>query len=314
MLTKLKFITSSEGSKVKESLGSSSVKFKLDPLLTSLWHVYSPLFIPVEENESIVSHLDNWNSLFTCLSKTRSFKKSHVPSWFPYIGSTSNSESNSRLMWSLQELYVLRHPPTSPSSYSTVSLLSLWVPLLGTSWLLLDPGLKLKVIGTSRFKVWISFSPNDCNDRGKCVNGKCVCDSGFTGDDCSENSCPGNCNNRGRCVDGQCVCNDGFTGADCSEKACPNNCSNRGKCVNGKCVCDVGFAGPDCAAKGCPNNCNNNGRCVKGRCVCRRGFTGPDCSQCEEGMTGPNCDTGESNPTNYRILHLNWSSKETFVT
>ncbi|XP_074542161.1 tenascin-R-like [Halichoeres trimaculatus] len=124
-----------------------------------------------------------------------------------------------------------------------------------------------------------SECPGNCNNRGRCVNGQCQCDPGFTGPECSDRGCPDNCNNRGRCVNGQCVCDAGFTGKDCSDEACPGNCNNRGRCVNGRCVCNPGSAGPDCSKRGCPGNCNNHGRCVNGRCVCDSGFSGPDCSQ-----------------------------------
>ncbi|KAF7702544.1 uncharacterized protein LOC124392249 isoform X1 [Silurus meridionalis] len=121
--------------------------------------------------------------------------------------------------------------------------------------------------------------PGDCSNKGKCVNGKCVCDPGFAGPDCSVKTCPNNCSNNGRCVNGKCVCNAGFTGSDCSIVQCPGNCNNKGRCVNGKCVCVAGFTGPDCSEKSCPGNCNNKGRCVDGKCVCNPEFTGPDCSE-----------------------------------
>ncbi|XP_057210390.1 tenascin [Triplophysa rosa] len=120
--------------------------------------------------------------------------------------------------------------------------------------------------------------PDDCNNLGKCVNGQCVCDPGFSGPDCSTSTCPDNCSNRGRCVNGRCVCNPGFTGPSCQTQSCPENCNNHGRCVNSRCVCDAGFTGPDCSETSCPENCNNRGRCVNGQCVCNPGFTGPDCS------------------------------------
>ncbi|XP_028328711.1 tenascin-N isoform X2 [Gouania willdenowi] len=133
----------------------------------------------------------------------------------------------------------------------------------------------------------LSFCPDECNDNGRCINGKCVCYQGFTGDDCSQVMCPDNCNDNGRCVDGKCVCYQGFTGDDCSQAMCPDNCSGNGRCVDGKCVCHQGFTGDDCSQAMCPDNCNDNGRCVDGKCVCHQGFTGDDCSQA---MCPDNCN------------------------
>ncbi|XP_034560964.1 tenascin-like [Notolabrus celidotus] len=157
-------------------------------------------------------------------------------------------------------------------------------------------------------KPGVGECPNECNDQGRCVDGKCVCFPGYSGTDCSESNCPGNCNNKGKCVNGQCVCDPGFTGPDCLQGGCPDNCSNKGRCVNGKCVCDSGFTGPSCSDESCPGKCNNKGRCVNGRCVCNPGFTGPDCSKrgcpdncnnrgrcvngrcvCESGYSGTDC-------------------------
>ncbi|KAM4539225.1 uncharacterized protein tnxbb isoform 1-T1 [Odontesthes bonariensis] len=150
--------------------------------------------------------------------------------------------------------------------------------------------------------------PNECSDQGRCVDGKCVCFSGYSGPDCSESTCPGNCNDNGRCVNGQCLCDPGFSGPDCAQAACPDNCNNRGRCVNGRCVCSSGFTGPSCSDEACPGNCNKRGRCVNGQCVCNPGFTGPDCSNkacpddcnnrgkcvngkcvCDSGFTGADC-------------------------
>uniref|UniRef100_A0A8C4T7M9 Tenascin C n=1 Tax=Erpetoichthys calabaricus TaxID=27687 RepID=A0A8C4T7M9_ERPCA len=126
--------------------------------------------------------------------------------------------------------------------------------------------------------------PVDCGENGQCVEGVCVCAEGFSGDDCSQTNCPNNCLGRGRCVDDECICDEGFTGDDCSELICPNDCYDRGRCVNGTCFCDEGFTGEDCGQMTCPGNCNNRGFCVDGQCVCSAGYTGEDCGE----LTCPN--------------------------
>ncbi|XP_063172525.1 tenascin isoform X1 [Candoia aspera] len=150
--------------------------------------------------------------------------------------------------------------------------------------------------------------PQNCNDRGQCINGQCVCDSGYTGNDCGELACPGDCNDQGRCVDGKCVCFDGYAGDDCSLEVCLVPCSEHGKCVNGQCICADGFTGVDCSQPLCLNNCNNRGRCVEEECMCNEGYTGEDCNElicpndcydqgrcingtcyCETGFTGEDC-------------------------
>ncbi|XP_026568228.1 tenascin [Pseudonaja textilis] len=150
--------------------------------------------------------------------------------------------------------------------------------------------------------------PQNCNERGQCINGQCICDYGYTGYDCGELACPGDCNDQGKCVDGKCVCFDGYAGDDCSFEVCLVPCSEYGNCVNGQCICMEGFTGVDCSKSLCLNNCNNRGRCVEEECVCDEGYTGEDCSElicpndcydrgrcingtcyCETGFTGEDC-------------------------
>ncbi|KAM6989648.1 tenascin-N isoform 2-T2 [Tautogolabrus adspersus] len=106
----------------------------------------------------------------------------------------------------------------------------------------------------------------------------CQCNPGWEGPDCSVSSCPDECNDNGRCVDGKCVCHQGFTGDDCSQQMCPDNCNDKGQCVDGKCVCFPHFTGEFCNIQKCPNDCIGNGQCVDGQCVCDEGFYGEDCS------------------------------------
>ncbi|KAJ8357641.1 hypothetical protein SKAU_G00204350 [Synaphobranchus kaupii] len=107
----------------------------------------------------------------------------------------------------------------------------------------------------------------------------CLCDPGWEGPDCSASSCPDECNDNGRCVDGRCVCYDGYGGDDCALLLCPNDCSDKGRCVNGVCVCFDGFGGDDCGLRRCANDCSGNGRCVDGVCICFDGFFSDDCSK-----------------------------------
>uniref|UniRef100_A0A2I3TKL8 Tenascin XB n=1 Tax=Pan troglodytes TaxID=9598 RepID=A0A2I3TKL8_PANTR len=152
--------------------------------------------------------------------------------------------------------------------------------------------------------------PDDCNDQGRCVRGRCVCFPGYTGPSCGWPSCPGDCQGRGRCVQGVCVCRAGFSGPDCSQHSCPRGCSQKGRCEDGRCVCDPGYTGDDCGMRSCPRGCSQRGRCENGRCVCNPGYTGEDCgvrscprgcSQrgrcedgrcvCDPGYTGEDCGT-----------------------
>ncbi|KAM9822788.1 tenascin isoform 3-T4 [Syngnathus typhle] len=119
----------------------------------------------------------------------------------------------------------------------------------------------------------------DCGEYGHCVEGACLCEEGFIGEDCSQSNCLNNCLGRGRCVDDECVCDEPWTGFDCSELICPNDCYDRGRCINGTCFCDDGFAGEDCGELTCPGHCNNRGMCVSGLCVCQSGYSGEDCSK-----------------------------------
>ncbi|XP_014869051.1 PREDICTED: tenascin-like isoform X3 [Poecilia mexicana] len=119
----------------------------------------------------------------------------------------------------------------------------------------------------------------DCGDYGHCVEGSCICEEGFIGEDCSQTNCLNNCLGRGRCVDDECVCDEPYTGFDCSELICPNDCFDRGRCINGTCECEEGFTGDDCGELSCPENCSKHGECVNGQCKCEINYGGEDCSK-----------------------------------
>ncbi|KAJ3594637.1 hypothetical protein NHX12_003944 [Muraenolepis orangiensis] len=99
----------------------------------------------------------------------------------------------------------------------------------------------------------------------------CACDDGWP-------RCPADCSARGLCIDGECVCEEAFAGEDCGLGRCLNDCSDRGPCVNGTCRCRPGYVGEDCSLVYCANNCSRKGLCKEGFCVCQEGFAGDDCN------------------------------------
>lgn len=99
---------------------------------------------------------------------------------------------------------------------------------------------------------WVKRDSNDyfkpcppkCNINGTCdpENGRCVCNNGYSGDDCSLKTCPNNCSGNGNCnvTTGICTCNPEYTGLDCSTPVkcvanCTPNCSQQDGC-GGYCV------------------------------------------------------------------------------
>jgi hypothetical protein len=148
-------------------------------------------------------------------------------------------------------------------------------------------------------------------DHGKCTNGKCLCDPGFEGPDCTKRiRCPKSTGNlecggdaRGICNFGKCTCKAGFEGKACqTETPCDDDCSKNGLCVRGECACFKGWAGATCAEfaagkpcstsaspqgdKAAATTCSGHGVCHAGQCVCHPDFTGKSCGmtkQCPRG-------------------------------
>ena len=136
--------------------------------------------------------------------------------------------------------------------------------------------------------------PYDCNYKGQCDNGKCVCNEGSGGDFCEERDCPGEdpwhgkpaCSGHGACnrVTGECRCDGQWVGDSCEEDHyCWKNCSSRGTCRLGKCWCTDGFHGDGCEKSFCEQD-ENGGVCSgHGKCGC-------DGCKCEGQWGGGNCD------------------------
>ena len=153
--------------------------------------------------------------------------------------------------------------------------------------------------------------PMDCSRHGICEYNFCVCDEGFTGDDCSKVTCPRDecvydyiahkqicyqCSERGTCngFTGQCECDFPASGLSCEFTECLNKCNGKGTCDRrnqnslgfGTCLCDLkdgipAYVGLDCSTPICPKQnitisdevCNGRGTCVDGECVCYPGFS-----------------------------------------
>ncbi|XP_018574078.1 fibrillin-2-like [Anoplophora glabripennis] len=59
--------------------------------------------------------------------------------------------------------------------------------------------------------------------------------------------CRAICMNGGSCVDGKCVCEAGYTGEFCTEPICLDPCKNGGRCIGpDRCACVYGFSGNHC--------------------------------------------------------------------
>ncbi|CAE8599073.1 unnamed protein product [Polarella glacialis] len=98
-------------------------------------------------------------------------------------------------------------------------------------------------------------------DRGFCDLGwrGCKCYSSFSGQACSNRTCP-NCLNNGTCVPGNqsldskwsCNCLANTTGDLCELRTCPDNCLGKGDCStrSGVCDCFSGYEGSNCGLKG----------------------------------------------------------------
>nr|XP_023831842.1 integrin beta-8 [Salvelinus alpinus] len=143
----------------------------------------------------------------------------------------------------------------------------------------------------------------DCNGRGVCVCGKCVCERNSLGTvygqycQMDDYSCPYQhgllCGGRGMCVSGDCVCEEGWTGESCrcpvSTATCLSDngllCSGRGRCVCGRCVCDNHqYSGAFCErCPTCHSSCQSHWRCID--CHLSHGLSQREAEECNHTCT-----------------------------
>ena len=112
-----------------------------------------------------------------------------------------------------------------------------------------------------------SLCHNNCNGRGNCVLGKCVCNPGYGGNHCQigikcngssvtmffifafSGTCPILCNGNGNYKFGECHCHPGWKGKECQlrhDECEVSDCSGHGHCQEGRCKCLTGFTGENC--------------------------------------------------------------------
>ncbi len=82
-----------------------------------------------------------------------------------------------------------------------------------------------------------------CEVRTDCITLHCDQEENI----CATQGCLNDCSFLGICEEGRCECQPGWTGPDCSEPACLNDCSGNGTCYSGDCQCDAGWTGMDCS-------------------------------------------------------------------
>jgi hypothetical protein len=148
---------------------------------------------------------------------------------------------------------------------------------------------------------------NECNRNGVCIDGKCRCFTGYSGNKCDQITCNrvNNCSGNGQCKEPNvCECKPEFVGLFCETPTCTSlkKCSYNGVCnINQTCTCYQGYAGSDCSLFNCSqvNECSNAGVCVAPNvCSCFKGLDGASCQLLAE----PNLYAPEFTNKSYEII------------
>ncbi|GKT34464.1 hypothetical protein ADUPG1_007815, partial [Aduncisulcus paluster] len=190
-----------------------------------------------------------------------------------------------------------------------------------------------------------------CGSNGTCVgSNKCLCDSGYSGDQCEEYSCgdplnPCSGSTNGQCImvdytHHECACEIGWNGDDCGAVGCPivtstdgdpvASCGEHGTCVLSDtgvsaCECDPGWSDESYCSSlnglcGSDTICSDHGSCIYDSssnvdvCKCLDGWSGTSCENVSCGCVDSNdhmeCVDGEDAGTLVCACKKGWSGDE----
>ncbi|GKT32932.1 hypothetical protein ADUPG1_006972 [Aduncisulcus paluster] len=190
-----------------------------------------------------------------------------------------------------------------------------------------------------------------CGSNGTCVgSNKCLCDSGYSGDQCEEYSCgdpmnPCSGSTNGQCImvdytHHECACEIGWNEDDCGAVGCPivtstdgdpvASCGEHGTCVLSDtgvsaCECDPGWSDESYCSSlnglcGSDTICSDHGSCIYDSssnvdvCKCLDGWSGTSCENvlcgCVDSNDHMECVDGEDAGTLVCACKKGWSGDE----